>query len=115
VRGVFDARHADRLASADIVTELHALEDAIWSEWRGTRGDQQPHKLSQAELSLMLRPFHITPRSLWPHGPRSGVKSAKGYYRHQFGAAWQSYCADDEDGTTAQDSNISRLGRAAGR
>jgi hypothetical protein len=110
VRRVFDARNVDRLTSADIVGELHDLEDAIWSEWRGSRGDQQPHKLSQAELSILLRPFQIKPRSVWPLGSRVGVKGRKGYYRQDFEAAWSSYCFDDVGGTTAQSANIRRLG-----
>jgi uncharacterized protein with von Willebrand factor type A (vWA) domain len=67
-RDVFDTRRVDRLASADIVADLVSLEDAPWSEWRGIRGDQQPRKLSQAELARLLRPFRIFPKTIWPLG-----------------------------------------------
>jgi phage replication-related protein YjqB (UPF0714/DUF867 family) len=66
----FDARRVDRLASADIVVDLHGLEDATWSEWRGIGGDQQPRKLSQGELAKQLRRFRF-PKSVWPLGPRA--------------------------------------------
>jgi hypothetical protein len=36
VRKIFDVRKVDRLTSADIVLDLHGLEEAMWSEWRGT-------------------------------------------------------------------------------
>jgi len=105
---IFNVREVDRLTSADIVLDLHGLEDAMWSEWRGTRGDQQAHKLSQGELSKLLRPFRITPKSIWPLGRRPGAKSSKGYHRQQFAAAWHSYL-DGEDGTSAQPNNIKKL------
>jgi hypothetical protein len=33
---IFNVREVDRLTSADIVLDLHGLEEAMWSEWRGT-------------------------------------------------------------------------------
>jgi Protein of unknown function (DUF3631) len=109
VRKIFDVRNADRLASVVIVHDLHEIEDAAWSEWRGIRGDQQPRKLSQTNLSSLLRPFHIKPRSIWPLGSRAGDKGRRGYYRHQFEAAWKSYCSDGEDDTATHTSNIRAL------
>jgi hypothetical protein len=110
LRRIFDASGVDRLASAEIVLELNSITDAMWAEWRGDRGDQPARKLSPAELSRMLRRFRITPRSVWPLGPRAGATSAKGYYRHQFVSAWTSYCGfEDEAGTPAQPNKISRL------
>jgi hypothetical protein len=109
VRRAFDARNIDRLPSETVVGDLHNIEGAIWSEWCGIRGDQQPRKLSQADLSSLLRPFRIFPKSIWPLGSRVGAKSRKGYYRHQFEAAWQAYCSDGEDDTSAQPNKIKHL------
>jgi hypothetical protein len=116
IRRVFNARNADRLASAEIVGELHAIEDAMWSEWRGSHGNQQPHKITQGELATLLWPFHIKPKSIWPVAPRASAKSRKGYYRRQFEAAWETYCRADDDGDTpAYENDVRHLGRAAGR
>ena len=108
IRDVFN-RHAaaDRLSSAVIVSELVDTLEGLWSEWRGPRGDQLPRKLSQGGLALMLAPFNIRPRTIWP--PRRGTadKSVKGYYRTAFEAAWASYC--DGDGTPSHGSNIRYL------
>jgi hypothetical protein len=109
VRTIFNAKRVDRLAGADIVVDLHGFEDSIWAEWRGLRGDQRPHKLSQAELAALLRPFGIRPKSIWPSGPRTGARSKKGYTREQFEAAWRSYCSEEEGGTSAQAGKIKHL------
>jgi Protein of unknown function (DUF3631) len=108
IRGIFNRHPAtDRLASAIIIADLVDLPDGLWSEWRGPRDDQQPRKLSQSGLALMLAPFRIKPRTIWP--PRRGTndKSLKGYYRNQFEKAWASYC--DQSGTPSQPSNIRYL------
>jgi hypothetical protein len=99
VRYIFDARGVDRMFSAVLVDALNTLEDSLWSEWRGLRGDQQPRRLSPAELARLLAPFRIRPRSIWPVRRASDVSSKKGYLRSQFEAGWRSYCGD---GTPAQ-------------
>jgi len=107
IRAVFDARIVDRLASAVLVADLHAIDDAMWSEWRGLRGGHQMHRLSQNDLAMLLAPFGIRPRTVWPLNRTASSKSAKGYYRSQFEAAWRAYCADD--GTASQTSNVRHL------
>jgi hypothetical protein len=98
---------ADRLATAVIIAELVDLPSGLWSEWRGPRDDQVARKLTPAGLARMLEPFGIRPKTIWP--PRRGTteKSAKGYHRHDFEAAWASYC----DSTTSQRSNVRYLHR----
>jgi uncharacterized protein DUF3631 len=54
-----------------------------------------------------LRDFAIRPRTIWPKNRMAISKSAKGYRRSQFEAAWRSYCT--EDGTPAHASNIRTL------
>ena len=85
-----------------------AIEDGMWSEWRGPKDDQQPRKLSQGELAKLLAPFRIKPRTVWPIGPRIG-SSKKGYRREWFEAAWSAYCP--EAGTTAQPNKTRHLER----
>lgn len=102
IRKIFDTLGVDRLLGKRLVAELCELEEALWSAWRGASGDQQPHKLSQAELAMLLRPFRIFPKSVWPIGPRVGAKSGKGYTIDQFRQAWHVYCSGAEDGTPAQ-------------
>jgi hypothetical protein len=109
VREIFDRRPTtDRLSSAVIVAELNAEDDGLWSEWRGPRNDQVPRRFTQGDLARILGLFHIRSKSIWP--PRRGTddRSAKGYFRSQFEAAWASYCSD---GTPAQHSNVKWLGR----
>jgi hypothetical protein len=81
IRGIFDARRVDRLPSVTLVAALVDMADAMWCEWRGLRGDQQPRRLSQGELARLLRPFGISPRVIWPANRVPGTKSARGYYR----------------------------------
>ena len=46
IRDIFDGRGVDRLPSKTMVDHLNAADDALWSEWRGIHGNQQPRKLS---------------------------------------------------------------------
>ena len=96
----------DRMTSADIVARLGDLPEGLWSEWRGPKEDQIPHRLTAGALALMLAAFGIRPKTIWPKGPRgANVKSSKGYHRGQFVTAWASYC----DGTPAQPDNVRSL------
>jgi hypothetical protein len=106
IRDIFCGRAIDRITSADLVAALHDLEDGVWQEYRGPNDNQQPRKLSQAELAGLLRRFDIRPRTVWPQRRTAGTKSAKGYFRHQFARAWASYC---DDGPAAQPRDFRRL------
>jgi hypothetical protein len=107
IRRVLDSLGVDRITSAALIAALLELEDSIWSEWRGPHDDRPARKLSQPELSRLLRPLGIKPRSVWPAARGPGSKSSKGYYRHQFESAWASYCSPA--GTSAQSNKIKRL------
>ena len=106
IRKVFDDCGLDRLSSEALLHALRALE-AEWCEFRGARGDQQPHKIRATELATMLRDFAIRPHSIWPPNRTSETKSSKGYRRSQFEEAWARYCSDDD--TPSGTSNITRL------
>jgi len=106
IREIFDRRPmTDRLASAVIVTELNEMTDVLWSEWRGSQGDQAPRRLSPAQLAQMVAPFGIRPKTIWPPRRGIGTRSSKGYFRNQFESTWASYC----DGTPAQRNNLRYL------
>jgi hypothetical protein len=68
IRRVFDTRGVDCLPSKALLDALCDLDGAEWCEFRGTRGDQQPHWLKGTELASMLREFRIKLRTIWPVG-----------------------------------------------
>jgi hypothetical protein len=104
---IFNSTGTDRIASEQLVGFLNDMDDAGWSEWRGLRDDQQPRKLSQGQLALILKPFGIRPRSIWPIGRHAGSRSRKGYLRSQFEQVWRRYCSTDD--TPAQGDNVRQL------
>lgn len=114
IRKIFNACGLDRLSTKTLLEALHGLDDADaeWREFDGVRGDQQPHKLRDTEVGVMLRDFGIRSRSIWPLNRTASTRSAKGYRRTQFEKAWRQYCGDD--GTAAQSSNVRALRPAGG-
>jgi hypothetical protein len=92
IRAVFQARGVDRIASSALVEALRGLDDGLWHEWRGPNDDRSPHNLTRGELSQLLRPFCIRPKTIWPARRRFGDRSSRGYLRSQFEAAWRCYC-----------------------
>jgi Protein of unknown function (DUF3631) len=107
IRTVFQARRADRIASSALVEALLGLDEGLWNEWRGPSDDRPSRKLTQSELSRLLRPFGIRPRTIWPARPGPGDRSSRGYLRSEFEEAWRSYCASAD--TPTQSSKIISL------
>jgi Protein of unknown function (DUF3631) len=107
IRTVFQARGVDRITSLALIEALLGLEDNFWNEWSGPHDDQSPRKLTQNELSRLLRPFGIRPKTVWPARRRLGDKSGRGYFRSQFEQAWRAYCPSAD--TPAQPSKIIEL------
>jgi hypothetical protein len=107
IRKVFNVRGVDRLSSKALLDALHELDETEWCEYRGTRGDQQPHRLKETELASTLREFRIKSLTVWPRNRTAGSKSAKGYRRSQFEDAWRMYC--DDAGTASHTSSIRGL------
>jgi hypothetical protein len=108
IRRVFATRKVDCwvdcLPTKLLLEALHDLDGAGWSHFCGVDHNKQPHALTDGDLALMLKPFKIRPRTIWP-SPRT-PKSSKGYRVAQFADAWRKYA---EDGTPAQASNIKAL------
>ena len=111
IREVFDASLVDRIASKLLIERL--LEhDEMWSEYRGVHWTEQPRKLTQGTLALLLQPFQIRPRKFWPPNRTSTTRSHRGYFRSAFEAAWRSYC--DAGGTPEQSRDLRQLFRVGG-
>jgi Protein of unknown function (DUF3631) len=52
IRKLFNARGVDYLPSKTMLDALYELDEAEWCEFRGTRGDQRPHRLKGTELAI---------------------------------------------------------------
>jgi hypothetical protein len=107
IRRVFGERDIDRISSASLIEALIALDDGFWSEWRGPKEDRSPKKLSQPELAALLRNFGIRSRTVWALRRSADTRSARGYMKSQFEAAWQRYCQPDD--TAAHPGKIKQL------
>ncbi len=70
---------AVKMWTEDILTELHALDDAPWGDLRGK-------PLTNLVLSELLHPYGIKPKLL-----RIGGDVVRGYVREDFGDAWRRY------------------------
>ena len=109
IRTVFQARGVDRITSVALIEALLGLADNFRNEWRGPHDDRPPRKLMQGELSRLLRPFGIRPKTIWPTRRRLGDMSCRGYLRSQFETAWRAYCPSAD--TPTQPSKIISLPR----
>jgi uncharacterized protein DUF3631 len=69
IAGIFDTR-GDRVSSADLLADLHALDEAPWGD---------PPQLTPRRLAEMLRPFGVRRGTV-----RIGEDTAKGYKREDF-------------------------------
>ena len=70
---------ADKMSTEDILTRLHALDDAPWGDLRG-------RPLTNLVLSRLLNPYGIKPKLL-----RIGGDVVRGYVREDFHDAWKRY------------------------
>jgi hypothetical protein len=108
IRSAFDARGIDRITSKALIEALLALDDGLWTDWRGPNDDRPPRKFNQSDLARLLRPFGTRPRTI-RFGQRS-TDTARGYLRAQFESAWAAYCPPSD--TPTQSSKVIHLPRA---
>jgi hypothetical protein len=99
IRIVFQACGVDRMASSALIAALLGLDDGLWGEWRGPKDDRPLRKLMQGELSRLLCPYGIRPKTIWPARRRPSDKSSRAYLRSQFEAAWRAYCPSPDTPT----------------
>jgi hypothetical protein len=78
IRLVFDARAAERIFTADLITALQADDEGPWVS---DRSPLTPHRLAK-----LLHPFEIGSMQV-----RIGSSSLKGYERPAFVDAWDRY------------------------
>jgi putative DNA primase/helicase len=82
INAAFGDRAAERFISIKLCEDLAAMEGRPWAEWRASK------PITPNQLARLLKPFGIAPTTI-----RVGEERAKGYYRHQFEAAWERYLA----------------------
>lgn len=80
IRAIFAERNADRLASADLVAALIAIEGRPWAEWKAGK------PLTANGLARLLAPFGVLPATI-----RTAVGTAKGYQLAHFFDAFARY------------------------
>jgi putative DNA primase/helicase len=85
---------SDRISSADLVSQLVAIEGRPWAEWRGGR------EITQNGLARLLGKFEIIPGTIRLHIEQT----AKGYYRSSFEDAFLCYLPS-QTVTTSQPNN----------
>jgi len=78
---LFTVEQKDRLASANVVSALHQLEERPWSEW-----GRQAKPITTRQVARLLAPFGITSKNI-----RIGADTPKGYEREDFVDAWTRY------------------------
>jgi hypothetical protein len=82
IRRIFQSRQAYKMASADLASELSALEGRPWA------GLGQKHQSIPAhQIAHLLRPYGIVPRTI-----RLGSATIKGYHLADFTKAFQRFC-----------------------
>ena len=80
-RAVLRGVVSDRISSAELVTQLVAIEGRPWAEWKAGR------EITQNGLARMLDRFGIRPGTIRLHT----VQTPKGYYRSAFDDAFSCY------------------------
>lgn len=86
VRMIFRELSATRITSADLCKRLAEMEDRPWPEWKNGK------PITPSQLAVLLKPFGIRPATI-----RTGVATAKGYYRDAFTDAWARYVTQDSE------------------
>ena len=81
IKTIFDEKQTDRMASADVCEALAAIEGRPWADWKAGKA------MTPNQLARLLKPFHVVTNLT----VRIGIKTAKGYSRHQFEDVWTRY------------------------
>ena len=81
IRALFEARGAERIASADLAEALAAMEDRPWPEWRKGR------TITVRQIARLLSPFGIAPGTI----RAADGSTPKGYRKSAFKDAFARY------------------------
>jgi len=106
IRRIFVQRGIDRMWTRELLEALHQLPDSHWDEFLGLEENQNPHRLTRAELYWLLGTKRVYSRSVWKT-TGMGRECNKGFLREQFEPIWHELFGD----TPAQRSKIIRLPR----
>jgi len=82
---LFVKAHKDRLASEDLIAELHTLEDRPWTEYGEKR-----KPISKNQVAALLKPFNIKPRPV-----RQGTEVFRGYLLQECEDTFERYLAQE--------------------
>lgn len=80
IRQIFKERGVQRLSSADLTSNLNAIETSSWGESNNGK------PLTRSRLARLLKPYGISPA-----GKRIGDKTPRGYDLDQFQDAFKRY------------------------
>jgi len=98
IRTAFEAAHADRLFTADMLKDLNAMEESPW----GGFGD---NGMTGRDLARNLKRYGISPKQMRIEGIPQ-----KGYEKRWFLDAWTRYCTPlNEIGETSETSKLSPI------
>jgi Protein of unknown function (DUF3631) len=86
VREVFEERHAERLATADLIRLLAGFDESPWGEWWLDK-DREPSRGAARRLAQLLHPFGIRSKNVRVDETRT----PKGYRREDFFDAWERF------------------------
>ncbi|WP_141748514.1 DUF3631 domain-containing protein, partial [Amycolatopsis mediterranei] len=92
VRQIFTAEHTDRMVTAELIRELHAIEDEPWTDLQGK-------PLDSRRLAEELDRYLVRPKDL-----KVSDKTLKGYRIDGDGGladAWSRYLPPPETGATS--------------
>jgi uncharacterized protein DUF3631 len=103
IRDIFTAQNTDRMATADLIRELHAIEDGPWTDLQGK-------PLDSRRLAKELDRYSARPKDVKVNG-----KALKGYRVDSDGGladAWSRYLAPIPSGATAATSATEEVSRS---
>lgn len=105
IRDIFTAQNTDRMATADLIRELHAIEDGPWTDLHGK-------PLDSRRLAKELDRYSARPKDVKVNG-----KALKGYRvdgDSGLADAWSRYLAPIPSGATAATSATEEVSRSGG-
>ena len=100
IKMIFDEKQTDRVSSADVCEALAAIEGRPWADWKVGKA------MTPNQLARMLKPFHVVTNLT----VRVGIKTAKGYSRHQFEDVWIRYLTPTGANERSQGNNATATG-----
>jgi putative DNA primase/helicase len=86
IQAAFDAKHIDRISTADLIAALLADDEAAWATWNHGK------PLTPRQLGRMLKQYGIASKNV-----RTKYEQAKGFDREQFADVFARYLNPPEN------------------